>query len=298
MNGEVPSVPITTLAGIQSLTDRKCSTVHHVYMEYDVHYVLGFQCCRNTPEFCQTWVWQNSRFCQTEQNFVGPNFFFHKAYNFVHIMIVGLNISMFCSKTNGQSDSSKIQCYLLFKCHLSRCGASKSKAWRRDGRTDRRNDNYFSDKNDTPDRHCLIVWRSRRSRWRSSASACLMSFDHLQVPDTAGGISNRKEWPLCAICFLFCFVLSLFHLWICFSLRLFLFCQGCRHFFAGYELPSSIFFFRSENFCRTFGPVHWRFLSDILKKCPIVRQVRRISTALGFDGLRNQSSRKIYGLNS
>ena len=37
-----------------------------------------------------------------------------------------------------------------------------------------------------------------------------------------------------------------------------------------------IFFFRSENFCRTFGPAHWRFLSDILKK----KQVRRISTAL------------------
>ena len=108
-----------------------------------------------------------------------------------------------------------------------------------------------------------------------------MSFDHLQVPDTAGGISNRVEWPLCAICFLFCFVLSLFHLWICFSLRLFLFCQGRRHFFAGYELPSSIFFFfRSENFCRTFGPAYWRFLSDIFSKCPIVRQVRRISTAL------------------
>ena len=51
-------------------------------------------------------------------------------------------------------------------------------------------------------------------------------------------------------------------------------------FFADYEFPSSIFFFRSENFCRTFGPAHWRFLSDILKKCPIVRQVGRISTAL------------------
>ena len=33
------------------------------------------QCCRNTLEFCQTSVWQNSRFCRTEQNFVGPNFF-------------------------------------------------------------------------------------------------------------------------------------------------------------------------------------------------------------------------------
>ena len=32
------------------------------------------QCCRNTLEFCQTSVWHNSRFCRTEQNFVGPNF--------------------------------------------------------------------------------------------------------------------------------------------------------------------------------------------------------------------------------
>ena len=62
-----------------------------------------------------------TNFCRTE-------LFFHKAYNFVHIMIVGLNISMFCSKTNGQSDSSKIQCYLLFKCHLSGCGAEFNKS--------------------------------------------------------------------------------------------------------------------------------------------------------------------------
>ena len=43
------------------------------------------QCYRNPPEFCQT-SGQNSRFCQTE-------LFFHKAYNFGHIMILGLNIS-------------------------------------------------------------------------------------------------------------------------------------------------------------------------------------------------------------
>ena len=40
------------------------------------------------------------------------------------------------------------------------------------------------------------------------------------------------------------------------------------------------FFWGWENFCRTFGPADWHFLSDILKKCLIVRQVRRISTAL------------------
>ena len=33
------------------------------------------QCCPNTLEFCQTSVWQNFTFCQTGQNFVGPNFF-------------------------------------------------------------------------------------------------------------------------------------------------------------------------------------------------------------------------------
>ena len=38
-----------------------------------------------------------------------------------------------------------------------------------------------------------------------------------------------------------------------------------------------IFFY---NFCRTFGPALQHFLSDIHKKCPIVRQVRRISTPL------------------
>ena len=37
------------------------------------------------------------------------------------------------------------------------------------------------------------------------------------------------------------------------------------------------------NFCRTFGPALKRFLSDIHKKCPIVRQVRRILTPLEFN---------------
>ena len=42
-----------------------------------------------------------------------------------------------------------------------------------------------------------------------------------------------------------------------------------------------IFFY---NFCRTFGPALQHFLSDIHKKCPIVRQVRRISTPLWLSG--------------
>ena len=36
------------------------------------------RCCRNTLEFCQTLVRQNSRFRLNKQNFVGPNFY--KAY--------------------------------------------------------------------------------------------------------------------------------------------------------------------------------------------------------------------------
>ena len=43
---------------------------------------------------------------------------------------------------------------------------------------------------------------------------------------------------------------------------------------------SSIKWYFFYNFCRTFGPALQHFLSDIHKKCPIVRQVRRISTPL------------------
>ena len=46
-----------------------------------------------------------------------------------------------------------------------------------------------------------------------------------------------------------------------------------------------IFFY---NFCRTFGPALQHFLSDIHKKCPIVWQVRRISTPLVVNWLRNR----------
>ena len=64
------------------------------------------------------------------------------------------------------------------------------------------------------------------------------------------------------------------------------------------ELPSSIyFFFWSENICRTFGPADWRILSDIMKKCPIVRQVRRISTALRLQNCVNVSPLHCTGWN-
>ena len=45
-------------------------------------------------------------------------------------------------------------------------------------------------------------------------------------------------------------------------------------------LPSNGYFYI---FCRTFGPTLWHFLSDIQKKCPIVR---RISTALACTLMR------------
>ena len=84
-------------------------------------------------------------------------------------------------------DCSSVTCHVVVLAKAKQDGGM-------DGRIDDlRNDHYFSDKNDTPDQHCLIVCRSRRSQSRSSASACLMSFDRLQVPDTAGGISNRVE---------------------------------------------------------------------------------------------------------
>ena len=53
------------------------------------------------------------------------------------------------------------------------------------------------------------------------------------------------EWPLCSI---FCFVLSLFHLRICFSLRLFLFCQGRRHFLRDTSYRAQYFFFGQKIF--------------------------------------------------
>ena len=59
------------------------------------------------------------------RDFVRPNkilsdrTFFHKAYNFDHIIILGNDICIYCSKTNGQSDSSKIQCYCSSgTCHV------------------------------------------------------------------------------------------------------------------------------------------------------------------------------------
>ena len=50
----------------------------------------------------------------------------------------------------------------------------------------------------------------------------------------------------------------------------------CHLCFASFQPPNGYFYI----FCRTFGPTLFHFLSDIYKKCLIVRQVRRISTAL------------------
>ena len=38
-------------------------------------FTINYQCCRNTLEFCQTSVWQNSRFCRTEQKFCRTKIF-------------------------------------------------------------------------------------------------------------------------------------------------------------------------------------------------------------------------------
>ena len=81
-----------------------------------------------------------TKFCQTE-------LFFHKAYNFDYIIILGLNICIYCSKTNGQSDSSKIQCYYcsIVTCHVVVPAKAKHDL-EMDGQTDDgRNDLYFSD---------------------------------------------------------------------------------------------------------------------------------------------------------
>ena len=82
---------------------------------------------------------------------------------------------------------------------------------------------------------------------------------------------NDRSAPYFAL-FWVCSTSESAFLYVCFC-----FAKAADIFFAGYELPSSIFCFWSEIFCWTFGPADWRFLSDIMKKCPIVR---RISTAL------------------
>ena len=79
------------------------------------------------------------------------------------MMILGLNISMYCSKTNGQSDSSKIQCYYCSSvtCHVVVPAKAKHDG-RMDGRTDDGQNDPFLVTHDNnidntfdPDRYCL-----------------------------------------------------------------------------------------------------------------------------------------------
>ena len=208
---------------------------------------------------------------------------------------------MYYSRTNGQSDSSKIQCYLiLFNVEVSLVTftvvTAKAKHDRgMDGRTDdgrkiltlvtHNNNNIWHNIFDL-DRLCLTkygsscqaVYPRSGSRTVTQLSKCMS--DVIQMPATAGPNSNRVGMAtLCGLLrILLCFELVPPPYLLFFTFVFVL--PRPLPFFAGYELPSSIFFFRSENFCRTFGPAHWRFLLDILKNCPIVRQVRRISTAL------------------
>ena len=52
-----------------------CGSLHYDVIRALWQQIIVMPCCRNTPEFCQTSFWQNSRFCRTEHIFVGPNFF-------------------------------------------------------------------------------------------------------------------------------------------------------------------------------------------------------------------------------
>ena len=87
------------------------------------------------------------------RDFVRPNkilsdrTFFHKAYTFDHIIILGLNICIYCSKTNGQSDISKIQCYYCSSvtCHVVVPAKAKHDVEMDVQTDDVRNDLYFSD---------------------------------------------------------------------------------------------------------------------------------------------------------
>ena len=99
------------------------------------------------------------------------------------------------------------------------------------------------------------------------------------MPATASLISNRVGMT------------ALLHILLCFefvpppNLLFFTFVfvlQRPPPFFCGIRVTELDICFWSEIFCRTFGPADWRLLSDIMKKCPIVRQVRRISTALAL----------------
>ena len=100
------------------------------------------------------------------------------------------------------------------------------------------------------------------------------------MPAMAGLISNRVGMTALygllriLLCFQFVPPQNLLFFTLIFVL------QRPPPFFCGFRVTEFDNFFLSENFCRTFGPADWHFLSDILKKCAIVRQVRRISTAL------------------
>ena len=91
-----------------------------------------------------------------------------------------------------------------------------------------------------------IVWRSHRSH--SSASASLLSFDHLQMPAMAGLISNRVGMTALygllriLLCYEFVPPPNLLFFTLVFVL------PRPPPFFAGSELPSSIIFFLVRKF--------------------------------------------------
>ena len=85
---------------------------------------IDIQCCRNTLEFCQTSVWQNSRFCRTEQNFVGPNFLKSLLLNYVRYYfqsLKGKKYSIYIKVLRvptKQRDDIKSNCCHIYSSHL------------------------------------------------------------------------------------------------------------------------------------------------------------------------------------
>ena len=94
------------------------------------------QSCRNTLEFCQTSVWQNSRFCRTEQNFVGPNFLKSLLLNYVRYYfqsLKGKKYSIYIKVLRvptKQRDDIKSNCCHIYYSHLYSASFHPSNGYR------------------------------------------------------------------------------------------------------------------------------------------------------------------------
>ena len=93
----------------------------------------------------------------------------------------------------------------------------------------------------------------RRSFAAQRVRECTSDRCHLTIfkcQPRSAGFPTMLEWPLCMVCFIFCFVLSLFHPGICFSSRFFLFCQGRRHYSRVTSYRDRYFYFGRKIFVR------------------------------------------------